>query len=342
MPRCRTVNRRPVYSSHQFTHAREPLEPRTLAVALHASSARWARRVIVALFAAAVVGNPAHAAITVSVRTDKPKYHPGEALNILTQATNTDPNPVILYFPSTCQSQHHVDEASWFPDGGLQIFTQVSIPGNAASTWIHRYPWRPYPGLKLGTHDLFGRVVGYGSIASTTFQVTPPTLPKSSFLVNFDTLPGAQTPIQSLTEYWQYGIRFQAPLTLPWGQNRYLPLSATSHAELDVPTRGATVDVTGPVGRTVTLIARALDGSILHTAQSPPLPGLGQFVTLAVESPTPIARLTWEIAGQGEFGIDNLYVQVPEPPTIFIAATAMLLRRRLMREKVRQSPRWHT
>ncbi len=66
-------------------------------------------KVFLVLGSVLTLASPITVAIDVTVATDKPSYHPGEAMYISVTAYNPDPEDVMLYFASTLQAQYTFD-----------------------------------------------------------------------------------------------------------------------------------------------------------------------------------------------------------------------------------------
>jgi hypothetical protein len=301
---------------------------RDLTWALRAFSNSLAALAILALTEAAA------AAVELSVTTDKPQYRPGEALQYLITARNTDSSGVTLTFGSTLQTQYSVDGASFRPDIGLDVMTSVTIPGHGAYTWDYRHDWSRL-NLASGEHTVTGRINAWAvspRTAEALFEVVPPTLPTDNFLIDFDALPGTATRVLSITEYWPFGVRLSGGLGREYpgndGDNQFV-WGGSVTADFDMPVYEARATTSTTAGRIVTMVARDAEGQVLATSSALPAPGYQVFsAPLSIRSDRPIASIEWLAPGDSGVYVDDLYVGIvaaPEPATATVAAGGILL-----------------
>lgn len=280
-------------------------------------------KVLLALGSVLTVASPSALAIEVSVATDKPSYHPGEAIYISVTAYNPGPEDVMLYFGSTLQAQYTLDGVFTNPVWGFDILTNALVPAHGSKVWTYRHYW-DYYNLALGSHNVQGNVVGYGTSALVSFSVTAPTLPTDSFLVDFDTLPSEKQQVTALEEYWPWGVHIE---TLGGGtvgiyqsgDNGFAATYSTTYppgfnivVRFDIPVYGATAHVSTAAGYRVTMIGRDVAGVILDSVTSPVVPAYEEFVgPLRIRSDYPIGSLEyWPSITNAAVLIDNVYLSL--------------------------------
>jgi len=278
--------------------------------------------------------------ILVSTSLDRALFNPGKALDIHITAHNTLGEPVTLYFPGDVQAFYVLDDAFFAPQIEIPDPTTRLIPANGSYTWTYRHSWYHY-NMSPGSHEVVGHVREYGHSPAMPFSVVPPIFPAESFTVDFDTLPGTNTPVQDDAEYWPFGVRFRSingANHRPWirriGTNQYLWINSTTYppgfnivSDLDVPGYRASADVTGPVGIRVTMIAKSSSGLILDSQFSVPITALGQFVPVVVQSATPIAFIEWWPSQQNAgLGVDNVALVIPEPQVAGVFTLILIVR----------------
>jgi hypothetical protein len=326
-------------------------------------------RVAYALGAALLPAACCASVLEFSVSTSKTQVRPGEALDYHVTARNPTPSPVTLGFPTSIQAQVKLDQGYWRPSIGTTALTSATIPASGSKTWTFREgAWGE---IGLGTHEVLGRVVHFPEVGPVTFDVVPPVYPTESFTIDFDNVPGTSERMRSLTELWRFGVRFSSRFdrngsganyltptpgvyTVRNGTidgvgpgatgNQFCGIMTTTYppgfnivADFDVPVYGATVDVGGGVGRTMTMIAKDAAGQVLASVTSSPIPAYPEFVgPLSLTTHSPIATLEWwPSSTNASVLLDNLYLDLtpsPEPSAAAVmgaaAAAALLARRR--------------
>jgi hypothetical protein len=299
----------------------------------------------------------AAAPLEFDVSTSKPQVRPGEALYYNVTARNTTPAAVTLGFGSSIQAQVNIDGEGWVPNVGLDVITSATIPANGSRTWRFREWWSD-PHLRLGPHEVMGRVLRFEPVGPARFEVVAPTYPTQDFLIDFDKVPGTADRITSITELWPYGVHFSSrfdpngsganyltPTPGIYGLrdgivngasdsgvsgNQFCGVMATTYppgfnivADFDMPVFGATVDVGSAAGRTVTMVAKDTAGEVIASATSTPVSQYMEFVgPLHIETHRPIATLEWWPSSKNATVLlDNLHVDVtpnPEPSSAMV------------------------
>lgn len=107
-----------------------------------------------------------------SIRSDKAAYRFGEDIKFFLTLTNKGNSEAVLNFPTGCQTAYTINQ-------GLQelydsnpnnncagVFTKLVVPAGASYTWTFVHKVDQYA-LTPGKYTITGRVVGYGSAATT-------------------------------------------------------------------------------------------------------------------------------------------------------------------------------
>ncbi len=205
------------------------------------------------------------------------------------------------------------------------------MPAHGSKVWTYRHYWN-YNDLSLGSHTVQGNVGGYGASGLASFSVTAPTLPRDSFLVDFDTLPDDMQQVTSLEEYWPLGVHVETIGSgtvgiYQSGDNGFAQTTSTHYppgfnivVRFDMPVYGATAYVTTATDYRVTMVGRDAEGVILDSVTSPAVPTFVEFVgPLRVRSDYPIARLEfWPSIMNASVLIDDVYLSLaPSVPADF-------------------------
>lgn len=286
------------------------------------------RRMLSSVFALLLGAGSAYA-LQFSISTDKAQYYPGEPMIIMVKATNSGPVDVTLHFPTSLQAYYWIDV--YTPPGpALQILTEATVPAHGSYTWNFRYSWTNN-NLAFGRHIAYGRIEGYGSAGSTSFDVVQPTLPTDNFLVDFDHIPGTTTPMDSIAALSSFGMHFRSidpkygPGLGAYDSNQYLTVNTCTYPtgfniviDFDMSVYNVTANVCAGGGRGVTLIARAADGTVLDSASVASTLYFTFTESLSVHSAAPIAHLEcWPTQTNCAVCIDNLYLVLRPAPGDF-------------------------
>ncbi len=167
-------------------------------------------------------------------------------------------------------------------------------------------------------------------------------------VIDFEHLPsGASPTVGSLVadSYAEWGVTFRSVgvSDMPCFSDSYSSDGLAAHtlscvyppgfnivADFSIPVNSIRVDLAGPVGWHVTMIAKDSTGAVIASVVSDPTQDFW-VRGVSLSTTTPIASVEWwPQASPGIVGIDNLFF-TPEPATLSLLALgglAMLARRR--------------
>jgi len=254
----------------------------------------------------------ATAQIDVSVSTSKATYVLGEPMRILVTARNNGSEGVTLEF-STAYQASYVMDGSYVPVVvAAQVLTERHIPAGESYTWVLDHDLAECP-LDYGTHRVVGKVIGVASSrAAAEFEIVEGEPMEEDIVIDF-TPPSEDDPLDTGSPGWVYAswaVHFSTSrnddeaiepgLTEDEG-NYYLQIGRCTYppgfniiADLEFPISGASAQVSTAAGETVTMIAKDADGNVVHTAVSPVVPEVGEFVAIPeFRVDTPISSLEW-------------------------------------------------
>ena len=254
----------------------------------------------------------ATAQIDVSVSTRKATYVLGEPVRVFVTATNNGSEGVTLEFVTSNQASYVMDDAYAPTLLAAQVLTERHIPAGESYTWTLDHDLAAYP-LDYGTHRVVGKVVGEASSrAAAEFEIVEGEPMEEDIVIDF-TPPSEDDPLDTGSPGWVYAswaVHFSTsrnddvavePSLQEDEGNYYLDIGRCTYppgfniiADLEFPISGASAQVSTAAGETVTMIAKDADGNVVHTAVSPVVPEVGEFVAIPeFRVDTPISSLEW-------------------------------------------------
>jgi hypothetical protein len=256
----------------------------------------------------------ASAQINVTVTTNKDTYILGEPVQIFITATNKGDEDVTLEFPNSGVCNYRMDGVYTPIFAHADVLTDVVIPAGESKTWSFRHNLEEYP-LEIGDHRVSGTILNVGR-GRAEFEVVEGEAMEEDILIDF-TPPSEDDSEDADSEAWVYAswaIEFRSAqdpdqeenpaigpsLTEDEG-NYYLKVGRCTYppgyniiADFQYPIAGASMRVSSAAECTVTVIAKDADGNVLHTAESPEVSAVGEFVAIPeFRTDTPIASLEW-------------------------------------------------
>jgi hypothetical protein len=276
--------------------------------------------------------------VVVSIKTDKPEYYPGQAINFLITVTNTSPRPTTLKFTGTPAMYMLMEKLNFtYPDYstalGLEEQTKT-LEANGSFTWTIRHRWQMYE-LEHGEHEVVGRVNAVGLSASEPykFKIVDPPAPTTNFVMNFETLPNSDQKLLELDEYRPWCVAFKiikSPvgtlnLTRITDENRVLevtranlPTGYNIAADLTGVVTGVAADISTRPGCSVKMIIKNDRGDVLKEASTPVFTEAdrGKFKPLKLEVTEKDVWINavefWPSDPGVPLMIDNLAITVPK------------------------------
>jgi hypothetical protein len=276
--------------------------------------------------------------VVVSIKTDKPEYYPGEAINFLITVTNTSPRPTTLKFTGTQAMYMLMEKLNFtYPDYntslGLEEQTRT-LEGNGSFTWTIRHRWQMYE-LEHGDHEVVARVNAVGLSASQPykFKIVDPPAPTTSYVVNFDTLPNSEKKLVELDEYRAWCVEFkiiksltgELNLTRLSDTNRCLevtraalPTGYNIAADLTGVVTGVAAEISTRPGASVRMVIKNDRGDVLKEQSTPVFTQAdrGKFKPLKLEVTEKDVWINavefWPSDPSVPLMIDNLAITVPK------------------------------
>lgn len=116
--------------------------------------------------------------IAVSVQTNKTSYPEGEDVIITVTASNAGSTDAVLNFNSTLQADYTIDGSYRWSTGRSFATTLTSVTVLAGGTYDWNFTHKKTDfALGVGTHEIVGEVVGYGSSTALTITITAVVIP---------------------------------------------------------------------------------------------------------------------------------------------------------------------
>jgi hypothetical protein len=280
----------------------------------------------------------AFAQISATVSTNKPSYVIGEPITVTVTAVNNNPFPVTLGFPSSLQSQYVLDNTYVNNEAGLAIFTHAVVPANGTRDYPYSHNW-DYYNLSVGSHEVFGNIVGYATSMPITFNILAPPPVTHDVFIDFETFPNG-TPLNGIwhTAFAAWGVEFRSDggglslqkdildstvLFTPSGDH---PFNIVADFDMDVFQVSANVGTAA--NETVTMSAFDAAGNLLGTVTSNPVTNYPALVSpLSFSSQVPIGSVKWISSNPlATVLVDNLSLKVgavPEASTMLLASISI-------------------